>query len=84
LPVETPPVARTERAAPPDALISAVQNLPLRQRAALVLRDVLGFRAAGIANMLDARFTEPRYQSWCLSPLYRRICLDCVVAQERS
>jgi RNA polymerase sigma-70 factor, ECF subfamily len=48
------PAARYEaREAVERAFIGAVQNVPPRQRAVLVLRDVLGFRSAEIADLLD-------------------------------
>jgi RNA polymerase sigma-70 factor (TIGR02960 family) len=36
------------------AFVTALQALPLRQRAALILRDVLGFPTSQVAEMLDS------------------------------
>src|SRR5262249_19354920 len=56
LPADTPgPEARyASRESISLAFMRAVQLLPARQRAALILRDVLDFRAAEVAAMLDS------------------------------
>jgi RNA polymerase sigma-70 factor (ECF subfamily) len=48
-----PDVRYEQREAIGLAFITALQRLPARQRAVLVLRDVLGFRAAEVAELLD-------------------------------
>src|SRR5271155_4257055 len=63
LPDDSPgPVARYEtRESVSLAFITILQLLPPRQRVALVLRDVLGYRASEAADMMDA--TEASVES---------------------
>jgi RNA polymerase sigma-70 factor (ECF subfamily) len=50
---DDPAVLAAERSGLRLALVAALQLLPARQRAALILRDVLGFSATEAASMLD-------------------------------
>jgi RNA polymerase sigma-70 factor (ECF subfamily) len=50
---DDPAVLAAERSGLRLAVVAALQLLPARQRAALILRDVLGFSAAEVASMLD-------------------------------
>jgi RNA polymerase sigma-70 factor (TIGR02960 family) len=53
--VESSPEARFEaRESIALSFVAGLQHLPTQQRAALVLRDVLGFSAADVAEMLDS------------------------------
>lgn len=50
---EDPAVLAAERSGLRLALVAALQLLSAKQRAALILRDVLGFSAAEVADMVD-------------------------------
>ena len=50
---DDPAVLATERSGLRLAVVAALQLLPAKQRAALILRDVLEFSAAEVASMLD-------------------------------
>ena len=52
-PADDPAAAVIERESLRLALIASLQHLPARQRAVLILRDVLAFSAAETAEMLD-------------------------------
>jgi RNA polymerase sigma-70 factor (ECF subfamily) len=53
LPASDPATIVTTRSSVRLALIAALQHLPARQRVVLIMRDVLAWRAAEVADLLD-------------------------------
>ena len=75
---EPGPEARYESAeAISLAFITALQLLPPRQRAVLVLRDVLGFRTAETADILEITIEESAASALCRARTTPARCSAC-------